>query len=110
MDAIDWPALARGVVWVLGLSISLASLSHVRWVAKLSGVRLRKALGWDSFLGPFFSGLVLFAIGMAWGATQLWERIAWAVLVLLFAWQVLLAIRSLRRASAVKEEGRETIQ
>jgi hypothetical protein len=95
---------------VLGLSISLAALSHVRWAAKQSGVRLRNALGWDSFLGPFFGGLVMFAIGMAWGATQLWERLAWVVLGLLFAWQVLLAIRGLRRASAVEEEGRETTQ
>jgi hypothetical protein len=110
MDMIDWPGLARGILWVLGLSIALAAFSHARWAAKQSGVRLRNALGWDSFLAPFFAGLVLFAIGMAWGATQLWERLAWAVLGLLFAWQALLAVRSLRRGSAVKEEERETTQ
>ena len=106
MDAIDWPALARGALWVLGLSISLAALSHLRWAAKRTGVPLRRAVGWDSFLAPFFAGLVMFAIGMAWGATQLWERLAWSALGLLFAWQVLLAIRGLRRSE--RSEGGRT--
>ncbi|MGE5603702.1 MAG: hypothetical protein ACM30E_11665 [Nitrososphaerales archaeon] len=99
MDAIDWPALARGVLWVFGLSVSLAALSHVRWAAKRSGVPLRIAVGWDSFLAPFFAGLVLFAAGMAWGARRLWETLAWAVLTALFAWQAALALRDARAAS-----------
>jgi hypothetical protein len=96
MDAIDWPALARGALWIAGLSCSLAAFSHMRWTAQQMGVPLRTALGWDSFLAPFFAGLVLFATGMAWGATQLWEILAWAILAVLFGWQ---AVASMRRAS-----------
>jgi hypothetical protein len=107
MDAIDWPALARGALWVLGISISLAALSHVRWAAKRDGVRLRKALSWDSFLAPFCAGLALFAAGMAWGATRLWETIAWSVLALLFIVQAVLAWRS-RSKPGEGAEGGET--
>lgn len=116
MDAIDWPALARGILWVFGLSVSLAALSHVRWAAKREGVRLRSAISWDSFLVPFFAGLVLFAAGMAWGAAALWERIAWSVLGLLFAWQVFLAMRGTASAGKVpdatakEENAHETTQ
>ena len=52
----------------------------------------------------------MFAIAMALGATQLWERLAWTALSLLFAWQVAVAIRGLKRRGAVKEEGREATQ
>jgi hypothetical protein len=97
VDAIDWPALARGTLWIVGLSISLAASSHVRWIAKQQGVPLRSALGWDSFLAPFFGGLILFAIGLAWGAERPWETVAWIVLAVLFAWQVAAAIRNLGR-------------
>lgn len=107
LDAIDWPALARGALWVFGLSVSLAAASHVRWVVKRAGVPLRNAIGWDSFLAPFFAGLVLFAAGMAWGAGRLWEMLAWAILALLFAWQALVAFRESRRASHVPDGGVE---
>jgi hypothetical protein len=116
LDAIDWRSLARGVLWILGLSVSLAALSHVRWAAKRAGVPLRIAIGWDSFLAPFFAGLALFAAGMMWGASHLWEVLAWAALALLFAWQALLAFRDGRRAShtssdaSVKENAHETTQ
>jgi hypothetical protein len=90
-------------------------LSHVRWAAKRAGVPLRIAIGWDSFLGPFFAGLVLFAAGMAWGASHLWETLAWAALAGLFAWQAVLGFRDARRASqtsdaGVKENAHETTQ
>lgn len=107
MDAIDWLALARGALWVFGLSISLAAFSHVRWAAQRAGVPLRKAVGWDSFLAPFFAGLVLFAAAMAWGGTRLWETLAWAALAVLFAWQVVLSVRAARRADTVEEERHE---
>jgi hypothetical protein len=105
LDAIDWPALGRGILWVFGLSVSLAAVSHVRWAAKREGVRLRSAISWDSFLAPFFAGLVLFAAGLAWGASRLWETIAWAVLALLFAWQMVLAIRGAIAAGPAPDAG-----
>lgn len=99
MDALDWPALARGALWIGGLGCSLAALSYVRWAAQRRGVPLRTALGWDAFLAPFWSGLVLFSLGLAWGAEAGWQRWAWIGLALLFAWQALLSARLARRAS-----------
>lgn len=103
MDALDWTALARGALWVLGLSLALAALSHVRWAAQRAGVSLRRALSWDAFLAPFCAGLALFAVGLAWGATQLWKTLAWAVLALLFIVQAGLALRAVRRSAAGRQ-------
>jgi hypothetical protein len=99
MNAIDWPGLARGALWIIGLSCSLAAFSHMRWTAQRMGVPLRSALGWDSFLAPFFGGLVLFAFGMAWGAAELWEIAAWLILAALLVWQVVASICNFRRES-----------
>ena len=99
MDALDWSAVARGALWIGGLACSLAALSYVRWAAQQQGVPLREALGWDAFLAPFWSGLVLFSIGLGWGAGTGWERWAWSGLALLFAWQAVLSVRAVRRAS-----------
>jgi hypothetical protein len=93
LNAIDWLGLARGALWIAGLSCSLAALSHMRWRAKQTGTPLRNALGWDSFLAPFYAGFVLFAAGLAWGAVRLWEGVAWGILAALFAWQTIISWR-----------------
>ena len=67
---MDWPALFRGALWIAGIGLALAAFSQTRWVAKHAGVPLRTAVSWDSFLAPFFAGLVLFSAGMAWGAER----------------------------------------
>lgn len=108
MDAIDWPGLARGALWVLGLSVSLAALSHLQWAAKRDGVPLRRALSWDSFLAPFCAGLALFAVSMALGAGRLWETLAWLVLALLFIVQVALALRGMRRHASAEHDMQPT--
>jgi hypothetical protein len=108
MDAMDWPALLRGALWIAGLSIALASFSHMRWTAKQEDVRLRMAVSWDSFLAPFFAGLTLFAAGMAWGAQAAWEAIAWAVIAVIFAAQVAWSVRSARRGPSERSESHET--
>jgi hypothetical protein len=108
MDALDWPALFRGALWIAGLSVALAAFSHTRWVAKQEGARLRIALSWDSFLAPFFAGLTLFAAGMAWGALALWETIAWAIIGVVFAAQALWSVRNLRLGPQEKGESHET--
>jgi len=97
VEAIDWPALARGALRIVGLSISLAAFSHMRWAAQQMGVPLRTALGWDSFFAPFFAGLVLFSAGLAWGAARPGETAAWGILAVLFAWQALVSVRSRAR-------------
>ena len=108
MIGMDWAALARGALWILGLSISLAAFSHARWDAKQSGIPLRTAMGWDSFLAPFLGGLVLFAAGMAWGAPRLWETVIWLALAAFFAAQAILSARNARRGPQERNEAHET--
>lgn len=107
---MDWPALWRGALWILGLSVALAAFSHARWAAKQQGVSLRIAVNWDSFLAPFFAGLTLFAVGMAFGARAAWEIVAWAAVAVALAAQAVFSTRNLRRGPQERSETHETDQ
>lgn len=86
MQIIDWAGLARGMLWVLGLSAALAAWSFAYWRARAGHLRLAEALDRPGFQTPFNGGLMLFACGLAWSASALWERLVWLALALAFAW------------------------
>jgi hypothetical protein len=97
MNLIDWPALIRNSLWITGLSLVLATLSYVSWLAALRGVRLWRALDWPAFVVPASAGLTLFAGSLAWGASRPWERILWSVLALAFLAQAAFGWRTARK-------------
>jgi hypothetical protein len=45
---------------------------------------------------------------MAWGALALWERIAWAAIGIVFAWQAVYSARAIRSGPREKGESHET--
>jgi len=97
MDLIDWPALIRNALWILGLSIVLATWSYVSWLAARHRERVWRAMNWPAFEVPSSAGLALFAASLAWGATRPWERVVWIVLGLLFLGQIVLGCRAAAR-------------
>jgi hypothetical protein len=88
MSLIDWPSLVRNALWILGLSIVLAAWSYASWVAAQRRVRAWRAIEWPFFVVPVSGGLMLFAAGMTWGATRIWERVLWIALALAFLAQM----------------------
>lgn len=94
MQSFDWLTLARGALWVSGLSLALAAWSHASWWASIRRLPLRRALDRNAFIAPFDLGLALFAAAMAWGALATWERVAWGAVSLIL---VILSVRSLLR-------------
>jgi hypothetical protein len=105
MELIDWAGVARNALWILGLSTALAALSHASWLAGRRGMRQREIFGWPAFQAAFSAGCVLFAAGLAWSATQVWERVAWVALLAAFAWQFLSAARAARAAGRADSQG-----
>jgi hypothetical protein len=88
MELIDWPEVARSALWILGLSIALASWSYITWWASVHRMPMRDALTLPRFRTSFLVGLTLFCAGLAWGSTRWWERGLWIVLGLACLWQV----------------------
>jgi hypothetical protein len=98
MNLIDWPALARNALWILGLSVVLAAWSALSWLAARRRVRAWRAAAWPVFAVPASAGLGSVAISMAWGAARGWERILWILLALAFLAQMASGWREARRA------------
>jgi hypothetical protein len=69
---IDWWGLARNALWILGLSVCLATLSMVSFRARAEQSRLREALSKPGTELTLAFGLLLFSLGMlatsrSWG-------------------------------------------
>jgi len=91
---IDWWGVFRNSLWILGLSVILATLSYADWWAKEQKVRFRDAFSVPSFQGALSAGLALFCVGLSLCSGRWWERGLWAVFALWFAYD---AVASLRR-------------
>jgi hypothetical protein len=96
---IDWLALARGALWILGLSIILAAWSYATWWASVHRVPWRRAVAMPMFTVPAFAGLALFSASLAWGLDRLWMRVLWAVIGVWCLWEI---VRARRTAASTK--------
>lgn len=94
---IDWWNLATNLLWISGLAIALAVLSHSDWVAsrrKDSGRALALALEKPLLHG----GLALACVGAGLGARTGWERAAWFLLAAGFCLLVGVSYRRQKKA------------
>ena len=103
---IDWYGVFHNALWVLGLSIALASLSYTDWRRRTSEPRasFRAMLGDPGFQTVFSVGMVLFCAWLALGGSTWWQTVGWALLALAFVWLAFSSWRTLRRAQAVNAD------
>ncbi len=83
-SVIDWFAVGRGALWIMGLAIILAAFSYVEWWRIRHRWRLRRALNTPRFLLPFSVGMSLFCIGLGLSSQQWWGLGAGLILAALF--------------------------
>jgi len=97
---IDWTGVFRNALWIFGLAVALAAFSYTDWqrARQTPRLSLRQALGQPGFQAAFSLGLGLFCAGLALSSQRWWETAAWAMLSLLFAWQMLASLRAQRAA------------
>jgi phosphoglycerol transferase MdoB-like AlkP superfamily enzyme len=84
---IDWFNLAANTLWILGLAIALAVVSHAAWQAALNHEKIRTRLAQPGYQRFFDLAAVLFCLGMAATSRRAWEIILWCVLAVLFIGQ-----------------------
>ena len=81
---IDWFNLVANALWIVGLAIALAVVSHASWQAALHHEKLRSWLAQPGYQIFFDLAAVLFCLGMAATSRRVWEIILWSGLALLF--------------------------
>lgn len=85
---IDWLNVTFNALWLIGAAVSVAALSHANWMAHVRGVRTRQLLSATAFQLPFTIGLLLISLGLFFVSRGWLEHILWALLVVVFLWQV----------------------
>jgi len=81
---IDWFNLAANTLWIIGLAIALAVVSHASWQAALHHEKLRSRLAQPGYQMFFDLAAILFCLGMAATSRRVWEIILWSGLAVLF--------------------------
>jgi hypothetical protein len=84
---IDWLGVITNGLWVLGLAGMLAALSYFDYYAKTHDLSVRQVLNAPMFVRPFSWAAIVFCVGAAASGGSWWQRVAWAVLAILFAVQ-----------------------
>ena len=80
---IDWFNLAANSLWIVGLAIALATISHASWQAALQHEKLRLRLAQPDYQVFFDLAAVMFCLGMAATSRRAWEIIVWSGLAVL---------------------------
>jgi len=74
-----WLVVKNGL-WILGLSILLATWSYARYTAYEARVKTREKLNEPKYALVTDIGLLLFVAGMAATETRWWARVLWSLL------------------------------
>lgn len=91
---IDWWGVFSNGLWIAGLSLLLAALSHHDWLAHQHGRRLRDVLKGRSWEAIFFLSLTLVCLGLSTTSQSWWENLLWGILAASFIWQGVVVWRS----------------
>ncbi len=83
---IDLSVLLGNSLWVLGLTVLLATFSWASWVAQREGARFREVCARSPGRRWTCVGLALFCAGAAATGRSWWEQVLWTLLAA--AWAV----------------------
>lgn len=86
---IDWKLVGFSALWILGLSVLLATFSFADYAAHVQSARLLDVLKRRDYQLGFYAGLALVALGMTGSSRAWWETAIWILLTTAFAYQIL---------------------
>ncbi len=81
---IDWFDLTANALWILSLSLILATISLARYEARFSGRKLGETLKSTVWQGPLNIAGTMFCCGLTFIANETWEQVLWAIFTGLF--------------------------
>ena len=85
LSLIDWPMVAFGAIWIVGLAVILSALGFAYYEAVEAGERLRERWRLPAYQRALNAGLTLFCLGMIGSAEAIWEWVLWGLLTAAFA-------------------------
>ena len=101
---IDWVGLASNALWILGLTVGLATMSYASWQASIHKEKFTTRLKWIPIQISLNLAGLLFSAGLAATSDARLEIVLWTVLALAFAAQVVLLVITRRRGETDQGE------
>ena len=80
---VDWLSLSISTLWILGLSLLLATISIAYWASEKENKPCRHVLSQSAFHLSAMAGVFLFAFGILLTVSSWWERAGWAAVLIL---------------------------
>jgi len=96
-DLIDWKYVSLQALWLLGLSVVVASFSYHHWLARTTNRRLRDQLKASSWGIASSFGLMLFCLSFTIKSEGVLESMLWALLFLGYLWRMIFLAASARK-------------
>ena len=106
---IDWYGVFANSLWILGLSLALATFSYASWQASMNHERTLARLKRTEILIAFSLAALLFCAGLAATSDTVLEIIIWSILGLLSVIQIFLLLRQ-RRTTPTQQSQNTTEQ
>lgn len=88
---IDWLNVGVTFTWILGLAALLATCSYAYWLRTFEQTSWGQVFATSFLRLSIALGLALVALGVLLSVGEWWERIAWAVVAVIAAWQTVRA-------------------
>ena len=79
---VDWIYVVKNTLWVIGLSLVLATFSLALYTASDQHKKLNEVLKLIGYNNALYLGMILSSIGICALAGIWWERLVWGVLAL----------------------------
>jgi hypothetical protein len=86
---IDWWGLASNALWILGLSVCLATLSMLSHRSRAEQIPLRDALSSQGSQLALAFGLLLVSVGILVTSSTWWQGLVSGLLLLLLATRII---------------------
>jgi hypothetical protein len=84
---IDWAMVAANAVWIVGVSMGLATLSYASWEAWSVHETFWHKLAKPVYQAALSLSGMLFCIGLAASVQVIWQSVLWLALAVLCLWQ-----------------------
>jgi hypothetical protein len=101
-----WGVLANSL-WIVGMTILLATFSWAYWIAQEKGHRLRTVIDRPRIQQVLNGGGFLFCVGLAATAHAWWESILWGLLAAAWVVRVWLTRVSARKKNVHRQGAKD---
>jgi len=85
---IDWAMVAANAVWIVGVSMALATLSYASWEAWAVHETFWHRVRIPAYQVALLLAGALFCVGLAAVTQVIWQTVLWLALAVLCLWQV----------------------